>query len=30
LLPFALFEEVRTKLIAAIRAKRTRVIPRSE
>jgi hypothetical protein len=29
-LPFALFEEVRTKLIAAIRAKRTRVVPRSE
>jgi PemK-like, MazF-like toxin of type II toxin-antitoxin system len=29
-LPFALFEEVRTKLIAAIRAKRTSVIPRSE
>jgi hypothetical protein len=29
-LPFALFEKVRTKLIAAIRAKRTSVIPRSE
>jgi hypothetical protein len=28
-LPFALFEEVRRKLIAAIRAKRTIVVPRS-
>jgi hypothetical protein len=30
LLPFALFEQVRTKLIAAIRAKRLRVVPRAE
>jgi hypothetical protein len=30
LLPFALFEEIRTKFIAAIRAKRARVVPRSE
>jgi hypothetical protein len=30
LLPFALFEEIRTKLIAAIRAKRTSVVPRSK
>jgi hypothetical protein len=30
LLPFALFEEIRTKLIAAIRAKRVRVVPRTE
>ena len=30
LLPFALFEQVRTKLIAAIRAKRLRVVPRNE
>jgi len=30
LLPFALFEQVRTKLIAAIRAKRLRVVPRTE
>jgi hypothetical protein len=29
-LPFALFEEIRTKFIAAIRAKRARVVPRSE
>jgi hypothetical protein len=29
-LPFALFEEVRTKLIAAIRAKQTSVVPRTE
>jgi len=29
-LPFALFEEVRTKFIAAIRAKRAGVVPRSE
>jgi hypothetical protein len=29
-LPFALFEEIRTKFIAAIRAKRTSVVPRSE
>lgn len=30
LLPFALFEEVRMKLIAAIRAKRTRIVPRND
>jgi hypothetical protein len=30
LLPFALFEQVRTKLIAAIRAKRLRVVPRTK
>jgi hypothetical protein len=30
LLPFALFEEIRTKFIAAIRAKRARVVPRGE
>lgn len=29
-LPFALFEEIRTKFIAAIKAKRARVVPRSE
>jgi hypothetical protein len=29
-LPFALFEEIRTKFIAAIRAKRASVVPRSE
>ena len=29
-LPFALFEEIRTKFIAAIRAKRTSVVARSE
>lgn len=29
-LPFALFEEVRTKLIAAIRAKRTILVPRTD
>ncbi len=29
-LPFALFEEIRTKFIAAIRAKRANVVPRSE
>lgn len=29
-LPFALFEEIRTKFIAAIRTKRTSVVPRSE
>ena len=30
LLPFALFEQVRTKLIAAIRAKRLSVVPRTK
>jgi hypothetical protein len=29
-LPFALFEEIRTKFIAAIRAKRASLVPRSE
>jgi hypothetical protein len=29
-LPFALFEQIRTKFVAAIRAKRTSVVPRSE
>lgn len=29
-LPFALFEEIRTKFIAAIRARRASVVPRSE
>jgi hypothetical protein len=29
-LPFALFEEIRTKFIAAIRAKRASVVPRSQ
>jgi hypothetical protein len=29
-LPFALFEEIRIKFIAAIKAKRARVVPRSE
>ena len=29
-LPFGLFEEIRTKFIAAIRARRTSVVPRSE
>jgi hypothetical protein len=29
-LPFALFEEIRTKFIAAIRAKRASVVPRSK
>jgi hypothetical protein len=29
-LPFALFEEIRSKFIAAIKARRARVVPRSE
>jgi hypothetical protein len=29
-LPYALFEEIRTKFIAAIKARRTGVVPRSE
>jgi hypothetical protein len=29
-LPFALFEEIRTKFIAAVRAKLASVVPRSE
>jgi hypothetical protein len=29
-LPFALFEEIRTKFVAAIRARRASVVPRSE
>jgi hypothetical protein len=29
-LPFALFEDIRTKFIAAIRAKRASIVPRSE
>jgi hypothetical protein len=29
-LPFALFEEIRTKFIANIRARRASVVPRSE
>jgi hypothetical protein len=29
-LPYTLFEEIRTKFIAAIRARRASVVPRSE
>ena len=29
-LPFSLFEEIRTKFVAAIKAKRARVVPRTE